>query len=313
MRDVYIINPASGKTDKTEELIEQIRKVYGDDVKILITEGVGDAKEKARAEAASGDDVRIFACGGDGTSFEVLNGIASFENAAIGVIPIGSANDFIKYFGFDSKKDFLDIAKQKSGKSIPIDLIKVNDSYCMNQCCVGMDAHIADRMKNFKRLPFVSGPMAYNLALVRTVFGKIGINASISLDDKEFADGDFLFGICANAPVYGGGYISAPQANIADGELDCVTISKISRFKFPKLIPIYKKGKHLGLDICKTQRCKKFELKAKKPVPVSLDGEIIHSDYIKCEIVEKAVNLVLPDGYSNLLENEEKDKVLISR
>lgn len=308
MRDVYIINPASGKYDNTKELTEQLHSVYGDNVKILVTKGIGDAYNLARAEAETGDDVRIFACGGDGTSFEVLNGIVGFKNAAIGVIPVGSANDFIKYFGKETKTDFLNIEKQKNGSLVPIDIIKVNDKYCMNQCCAGMDAHIADRMKNFKRLPGVSGPMAYNLALVRTVFGKIGITAKVSLDGEDFAEGDFLFGICANAPVYGGGYVSAPMANISDGKLDCVIIDKVSRLMFPKLIPIYKKGKHIGLDICKSNSCKTFEMWTQKPIPVSLDGEIIHSDYVRCEIVEKAVNLVVPMGVmEGYLKEEEKE------
>ena len=308
MRDVYIINPASGKYDNTKELTEQIHNVYGEDVKILITKGVGDAYNLARAEAETGDEVRIFACGGDGTSFEVLNGIVGFKNAAIGVIPVGSANDFIKYFGIDSKKDFLDINKQRKGSLIPIDIIKANDQYCMNQCCAGMDAHIADRMKNFKRLPGVSGPMAYNFALVRTVFGKIGITAKFYLDGEEFSSGDFLFGICANAPVYGGGYVSAPLATVNDGLLDCVLIKKLSRLRFPKLLPIYKRGEHIGLDICKFSNCKVFEIKTNKPIPVSLDGEIIHSDYVKCEIVEKAVNLVVPEGLiERLPKNTQKE------
>ena len=310
MRDVYIINPASGKTDNSVELAEQIHNVYGDDVKVLITKGVGDAYNLARAEAETGDEVRIFACGGDGTSFEVLNGIVGFKNAAIGVIPVGSANDFIKYFGLDAKEVFLDIEKQKNGSLMPIDIIKANDKYCMNQCCAGMDAHIADRMKNFKRLPGVSGPMAYNLALVRTVFGKIGITAKFSLDGKDFAEGDFLFGICANAPVYGGGYVSAPTANVSDGLLDCVLIKKISRLRFPKLLPIYKRGEHIGLDICKFDNCKQFEIKTQKPIPVSLDGEIVHSDYVKCEIVEKAVNFVVPLGVGKENPKREEKELL---
>ena len=116
MRDVYIINPAAGKYDSTESLSNQINAVYNGEAKILITSGEGDAMRLARAEAESGDEVRIFACGGDGTCFEVLNGIAGYKNASIGVIPIGSANDFIKYFGFDSKKVFLDIKKQKKAR-----------------------------------------------------------------------------------------------------------------------------------------------------------------------------------------------------
>lgn len=295
MRDVYIINPAAGKEDSTKYLAEEIRKHYGNDCKILITSGVGDAEKKAREEAETGDDVRIFACGGDGTAFEVLNGIVGYKNASIGVVPIGSANDFIKYFGFDSKPRFLDIAKQKNAAEMTIDLIKVGDKYCMNQVCAGLDAKVADNMRAFKRLPFVSGPMAYNLALVKTFLGKVGINMKVLADGKVFGEGSFLFAVCANAPVYGGGYISAPKANVSDGELDCVTIKTVSKLRVPGLIPIYKKGKHEGIDICDMGKCKIFEVKADKPIPVSLDGEIIHTDYFKCEIVSKGINFVMPE------------------
>ncbi len=295
MRDVYIINPAAGKEDGTIALTEQIRKVYGDDCKILITTGAGDAMKKAKEEAEIGDDVRIFACGGDGTSFEVLNGIVGYKNASIGVVPIGSANDFIKYFGFDSKPRFLDIEKQKNGKLIPIDLIKAGGMYCMNQCCAGLDAQVADIMKDFKRLPLVSGSMAYNLAVIKAVMGKLGINMKVTTDEKVFKEGSVLFAVCANAPVYGGGYISAPEANIFDGMLDCVTIDTVKKTRVPSLLPVYKSGRHAGLDVCTMGRCKTFEFTAEREIPVSLDGEIIHTDKFSCEIVEKGINFVLPE------------------
>ena len=295
MRDVYIINPAAGKQDGTIALTEQIRKVYGDDCKILITTGVGDAMKKAEEEAETGDDVRIFACGGDGTSFEVLNGIVGYKNASIGVVPIGSANDFIKYFGFDSKPRFLDIEKQKNGKLISIDLIKAGDMYCMNQCCAGLDAQVADMMKDFKRLPLVSGSTAYNLAVIKAIMGKLGINMKVTTDKKVFKEGSVLFAVCANAPVYGGGYISAPEANISDGMLDCVTIDTVKKTRVPSLLPVYKSGRHAELDVCTMGRCKTFEFTAEHEIPVSLDGEIIHTDKFSCEIVEKGINFVLPE------------------
>ena len=295
MRDVFIINPAAGKADSTEKLTAQIREVYGDDCKILITTGEGDAKLKAKAEAETGDEVRIFACGGDGTSFEVLNGIVGYKNAAIGVIPTGSANDFIKYFGFDSKPRFLDIKRQKNGTLLPIDLIKAGDYYCMNQCCAGLDAHVADMMKDFKRWPLVSGPMAYNLAVIRAFLGKIGINMKVITDGKVFKEGSVLFVVCANAPVYGGGYISAPKAVLNDGLLDCVTIDTVKKLKVPGLLPKYKGGKHEELDVCTMGRCESFEFEADREIPVSLDGEIIHTSSFKCEIIKNGINFVLPE------------------
>lgn len=296
MRDVFIINPAAGKEDSTIALTKEIREVYGDDCKILITTGENDALLKAKAEAESGDEVRIFACGGDGTSFEVLNGIVGHPNASIGVVPIGSANDFIKFFGFDSKQKFLDIRAQMEGIHTPIDLIKAGEKFCMNQCCAGLDALVAQRMQRYKRLPLVSGSMAYNIALVKTFLGKLGINMKVTADGKPFSEGSLLFAICANAPVYGGGYISAPNARIADGLLDCVTIETVSKFKFLKLLPIYKGGRHEGIDVCNMGKCKSFEFRADRVIPVSLDGEIIHTDNFACEIVEKAINFVVPKG-----------------
>ena len=294
MRDVYIINPAAGKEDSTKYLTEEIRKHYGNDCKIFITSGVGDALNKARAEAETGDEVRIFACGGDGTSFEVLNGIVGYKNASIGGVPIGSANDFIKYFGFETKKDFLNIENQKQGRLLSIDLIKAGDKYCMNQCCAGLDAQVADFMRDFKRLPFVSGSMAYNLAVVKAIFGKMGINMKVTADGKIFKEGSMLFAVCANAQVYGGGYISAPKADISDGLLDCVTIDTVKKLKVPSLLPIYKKGKHEDLDVCTMGRCKSFSFEADHEIPVSLDGEIIHTDKFTCEIVKNGINFALP-------------------
>lgn len=300
MRDVYIINPTAGKQDSSVNLIEQIKLYYGNDAKIIITEGVGDAKIKAEKEAQTGDEVRIFACGGDGTCFEVLNGIVGYENVSLGVIPIGSANDFLKYFGLDSKKDFLDIEKQKYGKLVPVDLIKAGDYYCLNQCCAGMDAMVADDMKIFKRLPFVSGPTAYNLAIVKTLLRKLGIKAKLIIDNDKVKEGRFLFAVCANAPAYGGGYMSAPNSNPFDGVLNWLSVDVISRLRILKFLPLYKAGKHEGLDICSVGECQCFEIITEKPIPVSLDGEILHTKNIKCEIVKKAIKFVVPE---NILTN----------
>ena len=300
MRDVYIINPTAGKQDSSANLIEQIKLYYGNDAKIIITEGVGDAKIKAEKEAQTGDEVRIFACGGDGTCFEVLNGIVGYENVSLGVIPIGSANDFLKYFGLDSKKDFLDIEKQKYGKLVPVDLIKAGDYYCLNQCCAGMDAMVADDMKLFKRLPLVSGPTAYNLAIVKTLLRKLGIKAKLIIDNDKVKEGRFLFAVCANAPAYGGGYMSAPNSNPFDGVLNWLSVDVVSRFKILKFLPLYKAGKHEDLDICSVGECQCFEIITEKPIPVSLDGEILHTKNIKCEIVKKAINFVVPE---NILTN----------
>ena len=117
----------------------------------------------------------MFACGGEGTVFEVLNGTVGYSNVELGVIPCGSANDFLKFF--ESRDNFLDIAEQIDGETVEMDLIKAGKNYCLNGCSVGMDAIVARDMSIFKNWPLVSGSFAYTLAIVKTFLGKLGITA----------------------------------------------------------------------------------------------------------------------------------------
>ncbi len=300
MRYVFYVNPVAGKGKEQDGIIESIKNYFKektDNFKIHITESKGDALKSANAEAKTGDDIRMFACGGEGTVFEVLNGVVGYDNVELGVIPCGSANDFLKYF--NTRKEFLDISQQIDGTAMEMDLIKADDKYCLNGCSVGMDAMVARDMSIFKNLPLVSGKMAYTLAIVKTLLKRLGVKIKLSLNGEEFEDKDCLFAVIANAPYYGGGYKGAPDAVPYDQELDCTVIDTVSKFKILKFLPIYKKGEHKTLSICSTARCESMEFISDKPIPVNLDGEIIETDHIKFEIIKKAVKFVLPQTVAN--------------
>ncbi len=295
MRYVFIINPAAGKGKGVESLppvIEKAFKECPENYKIIITQNAGDAEVAAKAEAQTGDEVCIFACGGEGTCFEVVNGIVGFDNVTLGVLPCGSANDFLKFFG--DKKEFLNVENQINGSDIYLDLIKANDFYSINQCSVGMDAMVADDMRIFKKLPLVSGSMAYNLAVVKTFLRKLGISIRIKIDDEYLGLKRCLFAVIANGPVYGGGYISAPEADPRDGKLEFVLVGRISRFRVLGFLKAYSLGVHSKKKYVRTGKCTKMEIEADKPISVNLDGEIFHSKTVKFEIVEKAIKLRLP-------------------
>lgn len=118
MRYVFYVNPQAGKGTLQQGIIDSIKKYFSDkseNLKIHITESMGDALNSARQEAQTGDKIRMFACGGEGTVFEVLNGIVGFDNVELGVIPCGSANDFLKFF--ENSDEFLDISDQKIGRA----------------------------------------------------------------------------------------------------------------------------------------------------------------------------------------------------
>lgn len=298
MRYVFIINPVAGKGNLQEGIknnIEAFFKENGGEYVIYQTTKRGDAGDFAVKEAQKGDSIRIFAAGGEGTVFEVLNGIAGYNNVELGVIPCGSANDFLKFFGAENKEKFFDISAQVKGESIKTDLIKAGEYYCLNGCSVGMDAMVAHDMSLFKNWPLVSGSLAYKLAVLKAFFSKkLGIIADISLDDGEKKRENCLFAVIANAPYYGGGYKSAPDAVPFDSELDFTLVETIFRLRVPKFLSLYEKGLHASLGYCHLKRCKKMEFSAEKPIPVNLDGEIIEIEKMEFSLIEKALDFVIP-------------------
>lgn len=302
MRYVFYINPTAGKGDTQEDIINSIKNYFADktdEFKIHITKEKGDAKKLARQEAETGDNIRMFACGGEGTVFEVLNGITHYNNVELGVIPCGSANDFLKFF--ESRDNFLNISDQIDGETVEMDLIKAGDNYCLNGCSVGMDAVVGRDMSIFKNWPLVSGTLAYNLAIVKTFLGKLGIAADISVDGEAPQRKTCLFAVIANAPYYGGGFKGAPDAVPFDNKLDFTLVDNISKLKILKFLGIYKKGAHRKLDCCTLRNCKSMEFTSDKPIPVNLDGEIIETTNMKFELVKSAVKFVIPKGIANKL------------
>ena len=98
MKDVFIVNPKSGKNSQYE-LIQEVKEHFqGKRIIIEKTKGPEHATFIAKKYALSNEPVHLYVCGGDGTLHEVINGCAEKENVTISVIPIGTENDFVKYF-----------------------------------------------------------------------------------------------------------------------------------------------------------------------------------------------------------------------
>ena len=313
MKCVFVVNPVAGKGNLQKQLVPQIKEYFSShsgEYEIHITTAPGDAERYVKQLAQTGEQMRIFACGGEGTAFGVANGAFGYDNVAIGVIPCGSANDFLKYF--DEIEPFSDLSAQIGGTEEPIDLIRAGDRYCINGCSVGMDAMVARDMSIFKHWPLVSGSFAYKLAILRNFLKfRLGVRINLSVDGQEPRRQDCLFAVIANAPYYGGGYKGAPAAHPNDGELDFTMVKTISHFKVLGFLPKYEKGEFSQFDFCTTARCKEMFFTAEKPVPVNLDGEIIEASEMRFCVVPKAVRFVLPVGVSfrKSAENVENVKI----
>ena len=156
MKHLFVINPAAGQRVDPTELESRIRALKVD-WEIVYTNKEGDGIRYARAAAETGEPVRIYGCGGDGTLNEIVNGAAGFENAAVTNVPFGSGNDYLKIFGKENKMRFADLEALTVGPQAKMDLIDCNGRLCIGVACAGVDARVAEDVDRYKRLPLIKG------------------------------------------------------------------------------------------------------------------------------------------------------------
>lgn len=296
----FVINPEAGKVNVSEKISKDINEIFknsSDEYSIYITKGKNDATNYTKniCESEKGN-LRFYACGGDGTLNEVINGIIGYENASVSVIPYGTGNDFVK--NFKSEINFYDIKRHKEAYIQEIDLLNVNGLYSVNLCNIGFDAKVAENMVKFKRFPLVSGQGAYTLSVFYSLFQRMYNTFDIIIDNSELIHGDFLLCAVANGKSYGGGYIGAPLAEVNDGLIDLCIIKKVSRFKLVKLIKLYKQGKHIESDELKEyviyKKCKDIIIKSNEKFTICVDGEIFTNDNLSISLENKAIKFLIP-------------------
>ncbi len=144
MRHIFVINPKAGREDIGKKLIEDLHSYDGKiDYETYITKSKGDAQVFVKEYLASHDDketYRFYACGGDGTLYDVVNGAYGHPNAQIACFASGSGNDFIKNFHDDTR--FRNLDKEINGTPTKIDLLKIGDRYCINITNYGFDGEV---------------------------------------------------------------------------------------------------------------------------------------------------------------------------
>ena len=303
MKYVFIINPKAGNKDMTAalyDMADRLREKYGQEVTCMLTDRPGGATNMARTLAESGEAVRIYACGGDGTIHEVANGIAGFSNAAMTCIPIGTGNDFLKNFGSDAEK-FSDAENLWDGDEIGIDLIECNGKYCVTIACNGIDARVAESVHNFNGPAWLSGQGAYIASIIPNFFGSpISRRWSVAIDGGEPVTDDFALIALCNGRYYGGGFFPVPEARMDDGVLHAVVIRKVTRAEFIRLIGPYSKGKHTELPprLVRVMPANEIRITAEEDIVTCLDGECSRSREVVMRMADKKVKFFVPKGAS---------------
>ena len=301
MTHLFILNAFAGIVDATPELKAQIEALHLPNAVIEYTQKAGDAEHIARRYAEQGDELRVYACGGDGTANEALHGILGFENVALGVIPVGTGNDYVRSLPGETK-DFLDIAKMVHGATIRVDLLKCEDRYALNVVSVGYDCEVADRAQKNKRLPMMSAVLAYRLAIVQCLLTKRKHTFTPYADGKKIpiAKGfkSQMLAVAAKGKYYGGGIKATPYAALDDGLIDFMAIPTVPISYFAWMFGAFTRGEHIdhpkGKTFIRHQKCKTLKLDNHGAIKVSIDGEMFVMQDPEITVVPNALNVIVP-------------------
>ena len=300
MKHLFLINPYAGKYDRTQEMREKIQAAMAgrtDPWEIQVTRYAGHGTELVRAAAETGEPLRVYACGGDGTLNEAANGAAGHQNAAVTHYPMGSGNDFLRMFGPDASR-FYDLQELLDGPQAPMDLIECNGRLALNVCSIGFDARIGLGVADFKKLPLVNGTMAYQLSALRTIIQGIHRPYRVEVDGEEVPGEEFTLICACNGRYYGGGFMPSPDAMPDDGLLHFVIIPAVSRLTILALIKKFARGEAGEIPGVILKQGRSLEVTCDRVNMINLDGERIDSARLSARLSDKKVNFIYPAGAS---------------
>ena len=296
MKHLFIVNPVAGGRDSTEDVRRKVEAAFRSregEYEIYVTEGPMDACRKIREDAAACEHLRVYACGGDGTFNECVNGAALLDNVAAAPFPTGTGNDFCRMFG-EEKDCFRDLEALLDGWEHPIDLIDCNGRWCDNICSVGIDARIGTDVHKYSKIPLIGGATGYVVSLVVNVFKGIATQMRIRCGDFS-ADASHSLICACNGRFYGGGFNPSLDARPDDGDLDIYVVKKVNILQLASQIGKFSSGRsdespqfitHLhGTEVT---------VELDEPDVVNVDGEGMVTDRIRWKLVPGAMKLIVP-------------------
>ena len=261
----------------------------------------GHAVELARQAGEQGYDM-VIAMGGDGTVHEVVNGLMQIpyeHRPVLGVVPVGSGNDFAHAIRVPQKADHA-LAHALRGEVSTVDLGLLTDEhgrreYFDNTLGMGFDAVVTIRSH---KLPIVRGFLMYLTAVIQTILlNHDPAHVQIETDQESWEDEVLMTTVC-NGGREGGGFILSPKSSMTDGMLEFLTVRKVSRLMMFRLLPEFLKGTHMRFTKeVRMGQCKKFSLTSDRPLYIHADGEILTSfgsnlRQVSFEVVPDALKVV---------------------
>lgn len=308
MERVFIINPVAGRRDASAELVPRIRAAASrqglPEPRVVVTQHAGQARKLAQQCAGSGRPTALYACGGDGTLNELVQGAAGSRCVFVGCVPCGSGNDYVRNFGAAGAAAFLDLDAQMKAQAYRVDLLQTTLGAGIDICAAGLDAQVAYGIPRFRRLPLCGGTAAYTLSIAQAMLSRFGHRLRVTLDGRCRTDTYMMSAVC-NGGYYGGGYCAAPYAVLDDGLLDVVLVKPIPRTRIAGLLAQYRAGAHMQnnglvsqtfapfLTFCRAHSVE-MQVLDDRPLIATIDGECAPVYRLWAEIQPSALNILLP-------------------
>jgi len=297
-RFLAIVNPAAGggKCGRLADAALERVSGAGIDLDVVLTNRTGEATELARSAYRQG--VRQFlAVGGDGTAFEIVNGLfpeaLSNGRPSLGFLPLGTGNSFLKDFTPRGVEHTIEALK--SGSRRACDVIRLRhsegDLYYLNLLSLGFPADVGElvnrRFKRWGQLGYIAGVFVRLAGLEHSSFPH-RLNQSGEWDRRPA-----LFLSFNNSKFTGGKMMIAPNAEATDGQIEYVRWGPISRLGLVKMLPRLFTGTHINDPRASRSSAKSIELQIYRPVNVMIDGEIMCLECRSLEILPSALDAVV--------------------
>lgn len=278
--------------------------------KVKFTGGADNATAISRKACAAGYR-RFMAVGGDGTVHDVMNGIAdyvftsedvsvSISDFTLGVLPVGSGNDWVKSTGVPGDMSGA-VAAIASGRSGLQDVVKVSSgdvvSYMANVGGVGLDARVCE-IVNRKKEQGRRGKHLYASALLYCISHRVPVRARIICDGEEIFNGRYLSIAFGVGKYSGGGMRQTPLAVLGDGLLDVTIIPDIPILTIAKKVLKLFNGTFHEVEELIQAKCREVvvipdgEADAE---PVEVDGEVIGRAPVRMEVMPDQINVIMQD------------------
>lgn len=285
-----ILNPAAGSVKDSDALMKQLRSLPGTTLKV--TSKRGSAGRAARAALKQGCDL-IVAAGGDGTLNEVINGLGeNAGNVRVGLIPLGTGNDFARTLGIPTDVDqCLELLRTSHTRAI--DLVRVTSDqvrYFVNVSAGGFSGLVNEKLTPEMKSSW--GPLAYIRSAAAALPELRAYVTRIALDDKETISESLYNVIVGNGRYVAGGIPVAPEALPDDGLLDLVLIPERPVADLAILAPQMLMGTHLSSASIIYRRAARITVSSKPGMWFNVDGELVGNEPAMFEVLPRALQFV---------------------